>query len=67
MLRRGGTVWRHGALAERAYKKGGACMPDKIDTESVINQIVRDIMKLPEDVRRQLLAPYIEKYGDCDG
>ncbi len=31
--------------------------------ESVREQLLRDIMKLPEDVRRKLLAPYINKRG----
>lgn len=31
--------------------------------KEIIEKLRADLMKLPEDVRQELLAPYAEKYG----
>lgn len=31
--------------------------------KGIIEKLKADLMKLPEDVRQELLAPYAEKYG----
>ena len=33
------------------------------DLHDIREQLAADLMKLPQDVRQELLAPYAEKYG----
>lgn len=34
-----------------------------MENDDFIERLKADLMKLPEDVRQELLAPYAEKYG----